>query len=158
MSAAKEKSFHSPLTREESDSLSMGDITISNEVISMLATQAAGKIEGVQVVDSSFRLTEILSGEGTHKGVSVKTDAESGHVEIDLEITVHYGVVIYDVAHELQVLVKDEVEALTGSLNVDKVNVRVRRVIVAPDAGGKEPVSPDQAIDSGLGDMEEEDI
>jgi len=126
----------------------MGTITISNEVISTLAAEAARKIEGVQIVESSFRLTEILTGEGAHKGVSVKTDSESDHVAIDVEINVVYGVVIYDVAHELQMLIKNEVEALTGSLNVDKVNVRVRRVVAPLDEEpARETVPPDQAVE-----------
>jgi uncharacterized alkaline shock family protein YloU len=144
--SAKDRPAHSPITPEQSDSLSLGRIEIGDEVIAEIAARAAMKVDGVLVVASSFRLSEILSGkESSRKGVSVRTDDTTGHVEVDVDVNVTYGTVIYDAAHKLQMLIKDEVEALTGSLVVDKVNVRIKRVVVREDEES-EPVDPDRAF------------
>ena len=156
--SANDRPAHSPLTPEQSESLSLGTITIDNAVISTLATQAASKLDGVRVVESSFRLAEFLGRESSHKGVSVKPIADSGHVEINVAITVAYGMVIYDAARDLQLLVKEEVEALTGSLNVDKVNVTVRKVVAAQEEEPRETVPPDQAYSAGLEEEEGENL
>jgi uncharacterized alkaline shock family protein YloU len=144
--SSKDRAAHSPITPEQSDSLSLGRIEIGDEVIAEIAARAAAKVEGVFVVGSSFRLSEILSGkESSRKGVSVRTDETTGHVDVDVDINVAYGTVIYDAAHKLQLLIKEEVEALTGSLFVDKVNVRIKRVVVQEEEEPS-PVSPDKAF------------
>jgi uncharacterized alkaline shock family protein YloU len=37
---------------------------------------------------------------------------------------------VYEAASQLQRIVKEEVEALTGYMNVDRVNVRVRSLVM----------------------------
>ncbi|HUT25706.1 MAG TPA: Asp23/Gls24 family envelope stress response protein, partial [Sumerlaeia bacterium] len=96
---------------------------------------------------SSFRLTEILGGkEGSHKGVNVKTDGETGHVEIDVAVNVAYGVNIYEAARQMQHVIKDEVESLTGTMPVEKVNVRVQQLVLheeePPQPLGLDRVAP----------------
>ncbi|NQU42883.1 Asp23/Gls24 family envelope stress response protein [bacterium] len=150
--SAKDKPVHSPISKEESDSLSAGRIEIGEDVISAIAARAATKVQGIQVVGSSFRLSEFLGGkESSRRGVSVRVDEETGHVEIDLEVNIMYGTIVYESCHRLQIVIKDEVEALTGSLNVDKVNVRVRNVVSHADLEESKPVRPDQAIEAEIG-------
>src|SRR5512145_1195560 len=105
--SALDKPPYSPISKEDSESLSLGKIKINNEVIAAIAAQASRKVEGVKMVSSSFRWTGIFKD---NKGVTVKTDEESGHVEIDADINVEYGLNIYDAAAELQRLIKEEVE------------------------------------------------
>jgi uncharacterized alkaline shock family protein YloU len=144
--SANEKPAHSPISKEESEALSIGRIEIGDDVIAEIASRAATKIKGVYVVGSSFRWTEILGGkENARKGVNIHIDESNGHVTVDLEVNVAYGVTIYSAAHQLQLLVKEEIEALTGSLNVDKVNVRVKNVVVE-ETEHDEPVRPDQVV------------
>ena len=139
---------YSPIGRTEADSLRVGDIEISSDVIAAIAAQAAKKVEGVVVIGSSFSLGEFFGREKTaRKGVAVKTDQESGHVVINVDISVRYGLNIYETARHLQLLVKEEVEALTGSMNVEKTNVRVRKLIMPEDEEGRETMSPDRAVD-----------
>lgn len=143
----KEPIAHSPLSAEESESLSMGRIEIGDEVIAAIAARAAAKVEGV-VVAGSFSLSGLLAGkDSSRKGVVVRTDETSGHVEIDVDVNMVYGTVVYDAAHKLQMLIKEEVETLTGSLNVNKINVRVRNIIMQQEdeIEEAEPVSPDKA-------------
>lgn len=147
---SKEKPIHTPISRDEADALSMGNITISDEVVAALAAQAARKVKGVLVVGSSFRLSEILGAkEPSYKGVSVKTDQDTGHVEIDVDIHVAYGTNIYEAATQLQRQISNDVEALTGSMIVDRVNVRVKHLIMPEDAA-KDVLAPDRALAEGL--------
>jgi uncharacterized alkaline shock family protein YloU len=127
----------------------LGAIEISRDVIASIASQAARKVEGIQVVASSFSLSEIFGGgKESVKGVAVVTNEESGHVEINLEVNVTYGVSVYEAASQLQHIVKEEVEALTGYMNVDRVNVRVRSLVMPADqVTERAPVSPDRAVD-----------
>jgi uncharacterized alkaline shock family protein YloU len=142
-----EKGNYSPINREQSESLKLGDIAISSDVIASIAAQAASKVEGVTVVASSFNLGEIFgSKDPGRRGVAVKTDQESGHVEINVVVDVVYGVTIYDAAHDLQRLIKEEVEALTGSMNVDHVNIRVKHLLMPEEKQERDVVTPDQAI------------
>jgi uncharacterized alkaline shock family protein YloU len=142
----KEKPVHSPISREDADALSLGRIEIGDEVITAIAARAAAKVEGVVVAGSSFRLTELLGGkDSSRKGVAVRTDETTGHVEIDVDVNMVYGTVVYDAAYRLQVLIKEEVESLTGALNVDKINVRVKNIIMPEVEETEEPVRPDQA-------------
>ncbi len=152
----KDKPAHSPISKDDASSLSLGRIEISDQVIAAIAAKAASKVEGVAVIGSSFRWTELLGSKeiSSKSGVSVKTDQESGHVEIDVDINVEYGITIYNAAHDLQQLIKEEVEAMTGAMNVDKVNVRVRQMIEHNELE-EEPMAPDQAVNS-QGYMNEE--
>ena len=152
--ATENKADYSPIGKEESDSLQMGSIEISSEVIAAIAEQAARKVEGVEVVSSSFELTGIFGGKKSGKGVAVKTDVESGHVEINVDVNVKYGVTIYEAAHDLQILIKEEVEALTGSMNVDKINVRVKHLIMPEDKSERELVPPDRAVGEEMAEEE----
>ncbi|MFW6255924.1 MAG: Asp23/Gls24 family envelope stress response protein [Candidatus Sumerlaeota bacterium] len=146
MSSA-EKPAHSPISKEDSESLSIGRIEIGDDVIATIAARAAAKVKGISVVGSSFRWSELLgSREHGNRGVSVQINENTGHVIINLDVNVAYGVTIYEAAHKLQMLIKEEVEALTGSLNVDKVNVRVNNVVVEEELDGEEPLRPDQAV------------
>jgi len=147
--SSKKGPAHSPISPQESDSLSLGRIEISNDAIATIAARAAAKIKGIHVVGSSFRLTEILgSKEGSHKGVNVKTDGETGHVEIDVAVNVDYGVNIYETARQMQHIIKDEVEALTGTMPVEKVNVRVQQMVLREEEP-PQPLSPDRAAPGG---------
>lgn len=148
MATEEVRGAYSPIGRTEADSLRVGDIEISSEVIASIAAQAAKKIDGVVVIGSSFSLSELFGREKTaRKGVAVTTDQESGHVVINVDISVRYGLNIYETAHRLQLLVKEEVEALTGSMNVEKTNVRVRKLVMPEDEEGRETMTPDRAVD-----------
>jgi uncharacterized alkaline shock family protein YloU len=143
----EERGVYSPLGHDESESIRDGSIDISTQVIAALASQAAHKVEGVHVVGSGG-ISGFFSGRESH-GVNVSVDDESGHVDINVDINVDYGINIYDASHKLQRTIKEEVEALTGSMNVDKINIRVKHLVMPDDktdeSDDEEVVSPDNA-------------
>ncbi|MFW6303570.1 MAG: Asp23/Gls24 family envelope stress response protein, partial [Candidatus Sumerlaeota bacterium] len=84
------------------------------------------------------------------RGVMVELDEETGHVDINVDIDVDYGINIYESAHKLQHTIKEEVEALTGSMNVDKINIRVKHLVMpkSEEEEEEEVVPPDHAYES----------
>lgn len=144
---------HSPLSAEQADSLSLGNITITDDVIATIAASAAAKVEGVHVVGSGFRLGEFLGGKDSARrgGISVHMNEDTGHAEIDVDITVRYGTNIYEAACRVQNTVHDEIEALTGTMNVDKVNVNVRKLRMTDEPEPEDVITPDKAYAEELG-------
>ncbi len=104
------------------------NLTISEDVIGIIAGIAAAEVEGVSgmtlgLVDG---INQIL---GSNKKYSkgVKIELEGNNVVIDLYVIVKYGVRIPDVAFSIQNSVKTQVETMTG-LNVQSVNINVQGV------------------------------
>ncbi len=115
-----------------------GNISISNDVIATISAIAAKSIEGVSGMTSSIAggFAELLGKKNPGKGVKVAINGRD--VKIDMYVVVEYGVKIPDVAWEIQVKTKSEVEAMTG-LNVVAVNVNIEGVnTAAPEAAEAE--------------------
>ncbi len=109
------------------------NLTISEEVIGIIAGLAAAEVEGVSgmtlgLVDG---INQIL---GSNKKYSkgVKIELEGNEVVIDLYVIVKYGVKIPDVAFSIQNSVKNSVESMTG-LKVRSVNINVQGVTFDKD-------------------------
>lgn len=102
-----------------------GNIKISDEVISTIATIAVSEVEGVSGMGGSFagELAEKLGKKSLTKGVKITMEAEND-VVLDLNVIMKYGVRIPEVAWNVQENVKKSVESMSG-LSVTKVNVRV---------------------------------
>ncbi len=104
------------------------NLTISEDVIGIIAGLAAAEVEGVSGMTLGFvdGINQIL---GSNKKYSkgVKVELEGNEVVIDLFVIVKYGVKIPDVAFSIQNSVKGSVETMTG-LNVKAVNINVQGV------------------------------
>ncbi len=102
----------------------IGTIKIANEVVAIIASLAAGEIEGVASMSGGVGsgIAEIL---GHKKGVKVETGEEE--CVVDLSVVVEYGVSIPDVAQSIQRNVKDAIESMTG-LNAVEINIHVQGV------------------------------
>ena len=104
------------------------NLTISEDVIGIIAGLAAAEVEGVSgmtlgLVDG---INQILgSNKKYSKGVKIELD--NNEVVIDLYVIVKYGVKIPDVAFSIQNSVKSSVETMTG-LKVRAVNINVQGV------------------------------
>ena len=104
------------------------NLTISEDVIGIIAGLAAAEVEGVSgmtlgLVDG---INQILgSNKKYSKGVKIELD--NNEVIIDLFVIVKYGVKIPDVAFSIQNSVKNSVESMTG-LKVRAVNINVQGV------------------------------
>lgn len=128
-------------TVKEQEAQKSGSVNISNDVVSIVASLAAGSVKGVSGMVSSMSggIAELLGKKNMSKGVKVSVNDKD--VTLNLSIIVEYGAKIPDVAWEIQEKVKSEVEAMTG-LNVVAVNVSVEGVNVPKSDAGKIPAKP----------------
>lgn len=108
----------------------LGKITISKEVISIIAGMAAIECYGLvgmatqRVKDG---LNELLGRDNLRKGVEVVVG--EGTVSINLYIIVEYGVNISEVANNIIDKVKYTLEELAG-VEVSEININVQGVRV----------------------------
>ena len=133
-------------TVKEQETHKSGSVNISNDVVSIVASLAAGSVKGVSGMVSSMSggIAELLGKKNMSKGVKVSVADKD--VTLNLSIIVEYGAKIPDVAWEIQEKVKSEVEAMTG-LNVVSVNVSVEGVNVPKNDAGKIPAKPVKGAD-----------
>lgn len=117
------------LSTNSEDSVEIAtNLTISEDVIGIIAGLAAAEVEGVSgmtlgIVDG---INQFLGGNKKYsKGV--KIEMEGNEVVINLFVIVRYGVKIPDVAFSIQNSVKSSVEGMTG-LKVKSVNINVQGV------------------------------
>ncbi len=104
------------------------NLTISEEVIGIIAGLAAAEVDGVSGMTLGFvdGINQML-GNNKKYTKGVKIELEGNDVTIDLYVIVKYGVKIPDVAFSIQNSVKNSVESMTG-LNVKAVNINVQGV------------------------------
>lgn len=107
----------------------VGSVTISDEVVAVIAGVATAEVKGVSSMSGTLAggIAEILGKKNMGKGVKVTIDGNT--TTIDLHITVVYGAKVPEVAWEIQEKVKKAVESMTG-LTVDKVNIYIEGVVI----------------------------
>ena len=100
-----------------------GNISISEDVITVMVNAAISEIEGVAGLTNptSTDIAEFLGLKNAAKGIRISSD--NGEVTVDLVILVRYGYGVTVVAKKVQEQVAANVESMTG-LKV-KVNVHV---------------------------------
>ena len=107
---------------------SKGGLVISEEAVSAIVTNAAGDVDGV--VGFSNRPVDIVSTikKGSLKVMSpVRITQDGDDLNISVCINIAIGKKIQPVAEEIQRVVKDAVQNMTGKL-VSKVNVIIASV------------------------------
>ena len=102
----------------------LGSVSISEEVLAVIAAAAAVDVEGVSSLGSglSSDVTATANRKALTKGVRLTVEEEQ--VTVDLSILVRYGYVVTDVARAVQDAVYSAVENTSG-LGVACVNVAV---------------------------------
>lgn len=105
----------------------LGNITVSKEVVAVIAALETIKIRGVVGITSGYRgkSPNILSRKDLTKGVEVWM--KPGEAAITIPIITAYEVGIFQVAEEVQHKVKNAICSMTG-LKVLKVDVNVQGV------------------------------
>ena len=105
----------------------LGNVTVSKEVVAIIAAQETIKIKGVVGITSGYRSksTNVLSKKDLDKGVEVWM--KPGEAAITIPIITAYEIGIFKVAEEVQRRVKDAVYSMTG-IEVLRVNVNVQGV------------------------------
>ena len=121
---------------DESSGEVLGSIQIEKGVVSTITSLAAADVDGIVGLVGKFSFGDMLGRKDVDKGVLVAI--EGNRATINVEVTVEYGVNIYDVCHRLQRKVKDSVEEMTG-LVVEMVNVNVRGIAVPSREGREQP-------------------
>lgn len=118
---------------KEENNKDLGNVKISDDVVSIIAGLAATDIKGVAGMSGGIAggISDILGRKNLSKGVKV----EVGETEtaVDLYIIVEYGSKIPEVAWEIQESVKNAIETMTG-LNVVEVNIHVQGVNIEKPA------------------------
>ncbi len=104
------------------------NLTISEDVIGIIAGLAAAEVEGVSGMTLGFvdGINQII-GSNKKYAKGVKVELEGNEVVINLYVIVKYGVKIPEVAFSIQTSVKNSVEGMTG-LKVKSVNINVHGV------------------------------
>ena len=99
-----------------------GSVRISDEVVLICCTNAVLKTGGVSSLagQKGFRGSQ-------NPSQGVKMDRDDDYVSFDISIIVDFNVKIPQVAWDVQVNVKNEVETITG-LKVREVNIHVQGV------------------------------
>lgn len=108
---------------EINTSTSMGELVISEEVISAIATKAAKDVDGI--AGFSNRPVDVVNTikKGSLKVMSpVRVLADGEDLNISIYVNMLPGKKIRQVAEEVQQAVKESVQNMTGKL-VSKVNV-----------------------------------
>lgn len=108
---------------EINTSTSMGELVISEEVISAIATNAANDVDGI--AGFSNRPVDVVNTikKGSLKVMSpVRVLADGEDLNISIYVNMLPGKKIRQVAEEVQQAVKESVQNMTGKL-VSKVNV-----------------------------------
>ena len=105
----------------------LGNVTVSKEVVAVIAALETIKIRGVVGIASGYRgkSPNILSRKDLAKGVEVWM--KPGEAAITIPIITAYEVGIFKVAEEVQHKVKNAICSMTG-LKVLKVDVNVQGV------------------------------
>ena len=106
------------------ESINIGEVHISDEVVAIIAGLAATEIEGVQSMAGNIT-NEIVSKLGMKnlsKGVKVTISDDS--VEVSLALNIKYGYEIPAVSKKVQDKVKSAIETMTG-LTVTAVNIKI---------------------------------
>lgn len=102
-----------------------GQITYANEVIATIVTVATTEVEGISGIAGAGAST--ISGilaKGSKTPRSVRVDMVGEDVNVDVSVTVDYGMPIQKVGRNAQENVRKSIESMTG-LHVDKVDLHV---------------------------------
>ena len=107
---------------EKERDLDNGQITYANEVIATIVSVATTEVEGISGIAGSGAISGILAKGKTPRGV--KVDVEGEDVNVDVSVTVDYGMPIQKVGRNAQENVRKSIESMTG-LHVEKVDLHV---------------------------------
>ena len=99
-----------------------GQITYANEVIATIVSVATTEVDGISGIAGSGAISGILAKGKTPRGVKVDMNGEN--VDVDVSVTVDYGMPIQKVGRNAQENVRKSIESMTG-LHVEKVDLHV---------------------------------
>lgn len=106
-----------------------GNLKIDNEVLGSIAAIAAKKVPGVHKISTSLvgGLAQVVK---KTEDAGVKVIVGENEVSFELGVIIEYGENIPEVTYQVQKMIKEEVEKISG-LKVTSVDVVVRGVHVS---------------------------
>lgn len=123
-----------------------GSIKISEEVITRISAISAREVDGVETIGTQGgSLSELLGKKNQSKGIKVELGENSA--EIDIHISVRFGVKICEVARKVQESVKFALESYVGMDNI-LINVFVDAIDLnknAPNIPAVEELAEEEA-------------
>lgn len=127
-----------PVPEAKGDDAGLGSVRIHNNVISVIAHEAADRVPGVVELSGTLvdGLADIIGKKSRDRGIRVAVESENT-ITVELTVILEYGVNIPETCGKLQAEVRQAVEDMTGKA-VQAVNVSVqglRRTDVGPAEG-----------------------
>ncbi|NLB33085.1 MAG: Asp23/Gls24 family envelope stress response protein [Tissierellia bacterium] len=112
----------------DNETFEFGQVKISDDVVIIIAGIAASTVKGVNTTRTGVAegITNLFSKNNYSKGIKVEINENT--VVLDIFINVEYGYKINEVAREVQMSVKKEIETMTD-LQVAAVNVHVLNIV-----------------------------
>lgn len=112
----------------DNEKFELGQVKISDDVVIIIAGIAASGVKGVNTTRTGMTdgITNLFSKNNYSKGIKVEVNENT--VVVDIYINVEYGYRINEVAKEVQLVIKKEIETMTD-LQVAAVNVHVLNIV-----------------------------
>jgi len=125
-----------PVPEEKDDDSSLGSVRIHNNVIAVIAHEAAACVPGVVELSGTLvdELADMIGKKSRDRGIRIAVEAENSIV-VELTVVLEFGVNIPEVCGQLQNEVRRSVEEMTGK-KVQAVNISVqsiRRKVKTPE-------------------------
>ena len=110
----------------------MGEITVAEEVVAIIAGIASTEVEGVSAMSGNItnELVAKLGMKNLSKGVRVEMN--ENNVSVQVSIIVDFAANVPEVSRKVQERIKTSIENMTG-LNVAEVNVKIAGIDVSKD-------------------------
>lgn len=117
-----------PVTEEKHDENALGSVRIHNNVIAVIAHEAAARVPGVVELSGTLvdELADMIGKKSRDRGIRVAVEDENSIV-IELTVVLEFGISIPDVCARLQSEVRRSVQEMTGKA-VQAVNVSVQGI------------------------------
>ncbi len=117
-----------PIPEEKTEDAGLGTVQIHNNVIAVIAHEAANRVPGVVELSGTLvdELVDIIGKRQRDRGVRVAVEAENTII-VELTAVLEYGVYIPEVCGKLQLEVRRSIEELTGK-RVQAVNISVQSI------------------------------
>ncbi|MFA5688680.1 MAG: Asp23/Gls24 family envelope stress response protein [Kiritimatiellales bacterium] len=124
---SNESAINYPIPEEKGEN-GLGSVRIHNNVISVIAAEAAARVPGVVELSGTLvdELADMIGKKSRDRGIRVAVESENSIV-IELTVVLEFGINIPDTCAKLQTEVKDAVENMTGK-NVQSVNISVQSI------------------------------
>lgn len=116
-----------------------GVVEVSDSVIYDLVNVALGKIEEI-----------VYDSKNSKKAISIERRSGENVVSVTVNIKVYLTKSVKEVAETVQKTIKDEVEGMTGLIDVEKVSVNILDVEIPPSAEEAEVPDDDLSIDESM--------